>query len=289
VNGSSGAAATVAGAAALLAQARPSLGADALAGLLTGTAVPIAGDPVDAQGAGAVDAGAALAGEAAASPPTLALGISTGAGRRVLAGFTLTNLSTRTLDVTFGARTQDEGAAALDFSLRPSRARIAPGKSVLVHVTATTASPAVGTGTADGAVVASIEGGGSVRVPWAIAFGPAGVTLIRSATLSTSTFARSDRRPALLTVDAGAVQSSTDRIELHPLARLDVRLARAGGRDLGLLARVRDVLPGRYTFGLTGRGPSGEPLPAGAYVVTLLAYPVDGGAPSRRKLGFTLR
>ena len=38
VNGSSAAAATVAGAAALLAQARPSLGADALKGLLVGTA-----------------------------------------------------------------------------------------------------------------------------------------------------------------------------------------------------------------------------------------------------------
>ena len=38
-----------------------------------------------------------------------------------------------------------------------------------------------------------------------------------------------------------------------------------------------------------GRGPSGEPLPPGRYVVTLVAYPVDGGAPSRRKVGFTLR
>jgi len=42
-------------------------------------------------------------------------------------------------------------------------------------------------------------------------------------------------------------------------------------------------------FGLTGRRPSGEPLPPGRYVVTLVAYPVDGGAPSRRKVGFTLR
>ena len=45
VNGSSAAAATVAGAAALLAQARPSLGANALAGLLIGTAQRLEASP----------------------------------------------------------------------------------------------------------------------------------------------------------------------------------------------------------------------------------------------------
>ena len=82
VNGSSGAAATVAGAAALLAQARPALAAGALAGLLVATARPLAGDTVTAQGAGVADAGAAVAGEVAASPPTLALGTSATSGRR---------------------------------------------------------------------------------------------------------------------------------------------------------------------------------------------------------------
>src|SRR6266542_433925 len=93
VNGSSAAAATVAGAAALLAQARPSLGADALAGLLVGTAQPMRDDPVTAQGAGRVDVGTAAAGELAASPATLALGRSSGAGWGAEAAFTLTNLS----------------------------------------------------------------------------------------------------------------------------------------------------------------------------------------------------
>ena len=85
VNGSSAAAATVAGGAALLAQARPSLGANALEGLLVGTGSPLQDDPVTAQGAGLVDVGAAAAGEVAASPATLALGRSTGAGWRVKA------------------------------------------------------------------------------------------------------------------------------------------------------------------------------------------------------------
>jgi hypothetical protein len=43
-----------------------------------------------------------------------------------------------------------------------------------------------------------------------------------------------------------------------------------------VLARRRELLPGRYTFGLTGRGPRGEPLARGAYVVRLVVLPQDG-------------
>jgi len=49
------------------------------------------------------------------------------------------------------------------------------------------------------------------------------------------------------------------------------------------------VLPGRYTFGLTGRGPDGQLLPPGSYSVRVVAYPVDNGLASRRKLNFTLK
>ena len=68
VNGSSAAAAIVAGAAALVAQARPGLDAAALKGLIVGTARPLAREPVTAQGAGRVDATAAAGGELAAAP-----------------------------------------------------------------------------------------------------------------------------------------------------------------------------------------------------------------------------
>ena len=53
--------------------------------------------------------------------------------------------------------------------------------------------------------------------------------------------------------------------------------------------RLRDVLPGRYTFGLTGRDPNGQLLAPGTYSVRVVAYPVDIGPPSRRKLTFTIR
>ena len=264
-------AAVVAGEAAVLAQARPSLRADALRGLLVGTARPVADDPVTAQGAGALDLGAAVAGEVAASPTTLSLGVSTAPGRMVEVAFTLTNLSTRVLRIALGIRTQHEGAATLAFTLRPSHVTLAPGRGVLVHVDALGASQTTGTGTADGAVVGSIDGGGSVRVPWAIAFSQP-TDVLRAVTLSNH----------LLTVDAGRVTMVAGSPAIRPLARLDVMLRTADGHALGLLARLRDVLPGRYVFQLTGRGPNGKILAPGRYVATVVAYPSDGGPPSRR-------
>jgi hypothetical protein len=289
VNGSSAAAATVAGAAALLAQARPSLGADALKGLLVGTARLVAGDPVTAQGSGNVDVGAAVAGELAASPATLSLGRSSGAGWRVKAPLTLTNLSTRTVHATLAIHTQDEGAAAVDFSLQPNRIQLRPGQSVLVHLAALTASAPSGGSTADGAIVASVSGGGVVRVPWAIAFGPDRLDLIAKATLSSKSFTASDVTPTLLAIDAGRVLGVSGRPEIRPLAMLDVDLWRADGTRIGLLARLRDLLPGRYTFGLTGRDPDGQLLPPGNYVVKIVGYPVEGGPLSRRRLPFALK
>src|SRR6185295_19453666 len=72
VNGSSPAAAVVAGAAAVLAQARPGLRAVDLRSLLTGKAHSIPGESVTAQGAGLVDLGQSAAGEITADPVSLA-------------------------------------------------------------------------------------------------------------------------------------------------------------------------------------------------------------------------
>jgi subtilisin family serine protease len=289
VNGSSAAAATVAGAAALLAQARPSLGASALGGLLVGSARPLPVDPVTQQGAGLVDVGAATAGEVAASPSTLALGRSTGAGWRVNASFTVTNLSTRAIHVALGVRTQDQGAAAVDFKLHPTQIDLNTGRSVLVRLSAITASAPSGSATADGSVLVAVRGAGQIRVPWAIAFGGSDVDLIGSATLSAKSFGYSDTKPALLALDAGRVLEVDGKPEIRPVGRLDVVLRRADGTLVGLLARLRDVLPGRYTFGLTGRGPDGQLLPPGSYVLRVLAYPVDQGPPSMRRIPFSLR
>jgi hypothetical protein len=88
-------------------------------------------------------------------------------------------------------------------------------------------------------------------------------------------------------VQAGQVRDLDGRRHVRPLSRLDVELWR-GERQLGLLARLRDVLPGRFAFGLTGRGPRGGVLPKGVYRLRILAVPPDG-EPEAEVLDFRLR
>jgi hypothetical protein len=76
--------------------------------------------------------------------------------------------------------------------------------------------------------------------------------------------------------------------EVLPLSHLDLELYR-GKERLGRLARLRNLLPGRYTFGLTGRGPAGRRLPPGDYQLRLMAYPPEDGPPSRQNVAFTIR
>ena len=77
------------------------------------------------------------------------------------------------------------------------------------------------------------------------------------------------------------------RRQLRPVARLEVELWR-GGKRLGVLARLRDVLPGRYAFGLTGRGTGGGTLARGAYRLHVVALPPDGPA-EVEVIGFRIR
>ena len=283
VNGSSAAAATVAGAAALASRRRGRRSARTRSRACS-SAPPgrWRADPITAQGAGSIDVGAAVAGELAASPATLALGRSSGAGWRVKASFTLTNLSTRGVRATIAVRTQDEGAAAVDFILSPNHVSLRPGHSVLVHLNALTASAPSGSSTADGTIVVSIDGGGGVHVPWAIAFGPDDVDLIAQATLSAKSFKASDVTPALLSIDAGRVlgvagparDPAAEAARRRPVARRR-HARRPARRGCGT------CFPGRYTFGLTGRGPAGQLLPPGDYVVKIVGYPVEGRPLSR--------
>ena len=284
VNGSSAAAALVAGGAALVAQARPALDAAALKGLIVGTARPLGRDPVSVQGAGRIDPTAAARGELVAVPATLVL-----ARGHSSAAFTLRNLSAQALRVRLAAGVLEDGAAAVSLSIRPRQLLLQPGRSGTVHVNAVTRSQPAGAGAADGAVVARVVGGAGLRLPWAIDFRPAPIGLIRAASLSAQTFAASDTAPARLSIDAGRLLEASGRPAIVPLSRLDVELWRSGGTELGLLTRMRDVLPGRYTIGLTGRGPEGRRLPPGKYVLRVVAYPIGSGPTSSRKLGFTLR
>jgi hypothetical protein len=72
------------------------------------------------------------------------------------------------------------------------------------------------------------------------------------------------------------------------VARLDVELWR-GGERLGLLARLRDLLPGQYEAFLTGRDPDGNRLPAGPYRIRLVARPTAGGPSTRETVRFRIK
>jgi hypothetical protein len=73
-----------------------------------------------------------------------------------------------------------------------------------------------------------------------------------------------------------------------PVSHLDLELWQGKDR-LGRLSRLRNLLPGRYTFGLTGRGPGCRRLAPGRYQLHLLAYPPGDGPPSRQNVDFTIR
>jgi len=289
VNGTSAAAALVAGSAALLAQARPYLDADALKSLLVGAARPLPDDRITAQGAGLIDVGGATATEVGASPATLALGRAGNPSWRTEQDFVLRNLSFRSLTLSLDVRVSREGAAALRFDLSPQTFSLGPGTSIRVHVRARVTSKLVGTAPAEGVVIVTPAAGREIRVPWTLTFGPrlpAGLANVR---LSTHAFAPSDAAPALLSFVAGSVRRAGGVPDVLPLSRLDLELWSARGGRLGLLARLRDVLPGRYSFGVTGRDPTGSLLPSGDYQLRLVAFATDDGPPTIRTVGFAIK
>ena len=115
-----------------------------------------------------------------------------------------------------------------------------------------------------------------VHVPWAVAVPAPAADLLTRVSLETTAGGRvSDATPAVLSLVAGAL-IATPGPQLRPLDVLEVQLRRRNGELVGVLAKRREVLPGRYTFGLTGRGPGGERLRRGSYVVRIVARPGDG-------------
>jgi hypothetical protein len=275
VSGSSAAAAVVAGSAALLAQARSDLDALSLKGVLVGSAQPLAGESVRAQGAGVVDLGAAAAAELAVSPTTLAFGGRADAlSRRLLV---VRNVSTRVLDVRVRS-------APLRASV--ARVRLRPGRSARVWLTSRTKEAAA---PVEGAVELIPSGGGrATRVPWVAAPRPVEPDLLGSIVLEPGRFRPSDSAPAVLAFRAGSILRSEQGEETEPVARLELELWRENGRRLGILARLRNLLPGQFLYGLTGRGPGGKRLRPGSYVLHVAAYPTGGGPPTRREVPFTI-
>jgi subtilisin family serine protease len=275
VSGSSAAAAVVGGAAALLAQARPSLDAVALKGVLVGSAQPDPDASARAQGAGVVDLGAAASAELAAAPTTLAFGGQAGTrSRRVLF---VRNVSTRVLELR---------VRAAPLTASPTRMRLLPGRAARVQITARTANEAKAR---EGAIKLVASGGASpMRVPWVLVPRPLEPDLLGSIVLTPRAFRPSDAAPAVLAFRAGSILRTREGEETQPVARLELELLRKSGKRLGLLAQLRNLLPGQFLYGLTGRGPGGKKLRPGRYVLQLAAFPTGGGPPTRREVRFAI-
>lgn len=269
ISGTSAAAAVTTGVAALLAQGRPALGARALHGLLVGSAQRADLDPT-ASGAGLVDLRAAAQQELVAEPALVSFGAVTGPVGRERT-IRITNLSTRRLAVSIGSTAI--APKGVEITVDPQQVRIRPGRSASVVVRADTGALSDEAGAATGELVLRVADSPEVRVPWTVAVPPA-VDLVTRLALETTGTRVSDATPAALSFVAGSVAAAPEP-QVRAVELLEVELWRSGER-IGLLAQRRELLPGRYTFGLTGRGPTGGRLSRGRYTIRVVAHPGDG-------------
>jgi len=270
VSGTSVAAAVAAGAAAVLAEGRPRVGAAGLHGLLVGSAQRTDLDAV-ASGAGLLDLRAAVQQEVVAEPATVSFGTAVRNPFGIERTVRIHNVSTRRLTVAIEfAALAPKG---VEITADPQRLRLRAGRSAEVVLRADTDALSEQAGAATGDLVLRVSESQEVHVPWAVAVPPP-VPLLSQISLRTTGGRVSDATPVVLGLVAGSVTASPDP-QVRPVDVLEVQLWR-NGELLGVLARRRELLPGRYTFGLTGRGQDGERLPRGSYVVRVVARPGDG-------------
>jgi len=281
VSGSSAAAAVAAGAAALVAQARPELDALGLRSALVVSAQPVPGAAV----AGRVDPSAAATAELAVDPPTAGLGAVLTANGEVARRLRLRNLSRRPLQIVLDARAP--GATGVNVEVAPRRLRLRPGRTREISLSVRVRTRPQPPSAVRGSLVLRVRNGRWLRVPWAVAVPVAKARVVSNLVLSRRAFEPSDTEPAVLAFVAGRVDGPSERPQLRPLSELVVDLYR-GERLVGTLARVRDVLPGRYAFGLTGRGPRGKRLPKGEYEIRVTGTPVDGGEATESRARFRI-
>jgi hypothetical protein len=286
--GSSAAAAVVAGAAALVKQARPQLDAGALRAVLVGSARPL-GEASTREGAGIVDVSAAADADLAVEPATLAFGRGSAKQWSSSRTITVTSVSQRTLEVGF-ASVADELGAPVGFTAAPATLKLGPGASAQVTL-GISARNGVGAGVS-GMVLATADGASPARIPWAVGRSPDGApALVDSLSISNWAFEPSSTAPSVVAFRAGRADPNGDG-SIEPVGLLQVELWTADGKKLGVIARLRDLLPGRYAIGLTGRDSDGNVLPAGTYILRLRAQPVDaedGEPPSTAQTVFRIK
>jgi subtilisin family serine protease len=270
VSGTSVAAAVAAGAAAVLAEGHPRASAAELAGLLVGSAQPLESDST-AVGAGLLDLRSAVQQEVVAEPSSISFGTRRRAAPELERTFAVRNVSSRPLSVSIDAK---DAPVGVSLTVDPSHLRLPAGASDEVVLRADTSALPKDATAATGVLTLRVGGSTSVRLPWGLAIPSPNVRLISRVTLKTNGGRVSDATPDVLGLVAGAVVPAPGP-QVRPVDLLAVQLWR-GKKLLGVLASRRELLPGRYTFGLTGRGPSGERLRRGSYTIRIVVRPGDG-------------
>jgi hypothetical protein len=273
----------------VLAEARPLLDAGALRSVLTGTARRLPGAAVTEQGAGLISLGAASAGELATTPTTLAFGNARAAPWHRWQDVVVRNVSSRPLRVRVIVRRHSEGAALVRVFSTLTSFVLQPGKKERVSLVAAVSTRPVGNLPAQGSIVFATSGGSTIRLPWVVTFVQKSGSVLGPLKLSTDTFSPSTTTPALLTFRAGSLVVNGAGVAVQPVSLLRLDLLSAGGTDLGTLATLRDLLPGRYAFGLTGRSSAGNPLAKGRYRIRVTAVPNLPGRPSVAEATFTIQ
>jgi len=270
VSGTSVSAAVAAGAAAILAEARPRASAAGLLGLLVGSAREVDLDAA-AAGAGLLDLRSAVQQEVVAEPATVSFGAAVLGPFGIERRLRIQNVSTR--GVTVAVESSGGSPGGVEITVDPRRIRLRAGQSAEIVIRADTRAAAETRGVVTGELTLRLSDSPAVRVPWAVAV-PGAVDLLSRVSLRTTGGRVTDATPAVLSLLVGAV-TPKPYPQRRPVDVLEVQLWR-GDKLLGVLARRRELLPGRYTFGLTGRGPVGQRLRAGNYLVRVVARPGDG-------------
>lgn len=224
MSGTSMAAPHVAGAAALLAQARPEQTGAQLRATLIGSAQPL--DPVptgtdqadadtspSAQGAGRLDVAAAVDQQVTASPDALSLGLADMGDRPARTStVVLRNAGDQAVTVRLAARPSAGSTGEAVLSAR--QVRIAAGRSASVDLTVTPEAGAVDAETS-GVVVGTVSDGSTVRVPYAAYVRPLQVQASPSlATGTTDVFVHTPTAPEA----APTVRATAPSGEQHTVA-----------------------------------------------------------------------
>jgi subtilisin family serine protease len=281
VSGTSVSAAVTAGAAAVLAEARPRAGAAGLLGLLVGSARGVH----DAAGptAGLLDFQAAVQQEIAVEPATVSFGSVSGGQQSLEQTVRVHNLSVRRLVITIQT---SSAAGGVEVAPLTNRLLLRAGESSELVVGAGLEGE-LETGAATGELVLRVRGSRDVRLPWAVAVPDEDTDLLSDVSLRATGKRISDATPAVVSFVVGAIAGGDDP-EVRPVDVLEIQLWR--GDDLrGVLSRRRELLPGRYAFGLTGRGPQGERLSRGSFTIRLVVQPGDGTRRQTESVDYVVR